>query len=202
MEGTSVPPIQDLNKPPIMVGRDVRALYPSLDVVTASCIAARAVEDTKIRVQGGGLSKTEHFLTLMLGTSAMIKHGLHDAVAERADDSKGESLACKANRDLTGWVTGKREFELSTRKKMLLVFIQVLTTIMMSSHCYSYGGKLYIQCIGADIGLRASACLARIIMCTWDTLWAKYQIKAGFRALLFVCYVDDLRLFVFPINPG
>ena len=89
MEGTSVPPIQDLNKPPIMVGRDVRALYPSLDVVTASCIAARAVEDTKIRVQGGGLSKTEHFLTLMLGTSAMIKHGLHDAVAERADDSKG-----------------------------------------------------------------------------------------------------------------
>ena len=39
-------------------------------------------------------------------------------------------------------------------------------------------------------------------MCTWDTLWAKYQVKAGFRALLFDCYVDDLRLFVFPINPG
>ena len=52
MEGTSVPPIQDLNKPPIMVGGDVRALYPSLDVVTASCIAARAVEDTKIEFKG------------------------------------------------------------------------------------------------------------------------------------------------------
>ena len=55
---------------------------------------------------------------------------------------------------------------------------------------------------GAGIGLRASACLARIIMCTWDSRWAESQGKDGLMALLFVRYVDDLRIYTFPIKEG
>ena len=70
----------------------------------------------------------------------------------------------------------------------------------MTTHCYSFGGKLFIQRMGAGIGLRASACLARIVMCNWDARWTKSQRTEGILALLFVRYVDDLRMF--PIRKG
>ena len=88
------------------------------------------------------------------------------------------------------------------KRKMLGLFVQTLTMILMSSHCYSFGGRLYLQRGGAGIGLRASACLARIIMCSWDAQWAKMQLDCGLLALIFIRYVDDLRLYVFPLNKG
>ena len=170
--------------------------------MTTSSLAAKSVENSKIEFVGVNYQRLSVYLTLVLGRTALIKHGISEAVAERANESEAESLACKTNRDLSGWLIENKEFQWDTQRKMLALFVQILTTIMMSSHCYSFGGKIYIQCIGAGIGLRASACLARIIMCTWDTLWAKYQTEAGIVALLFVRYVDDLRLYTFPINDG
>ena len=72
----------------------------------------------------------------------------------------------------------------------------------MNSHVYSFGGKLFIQSEGVGIGLRASACLARITMCLWDTRWAREQFNQGLSTLLFVRYVDDLRIYLNTINKG
>ena len=46
------PPLQETDSPPIMLGGDVKTLYPSLDCVTSSEIAAQAVRETKIKFGG------------------------------------------------------------------------------------------------------------------------------------------------------
>ena len=140
----ATPPLENFDKPPVMVGGDVQALYPSLDVVTTSRLAARAVEETDIEIKGVDYHRLSVCLTITLGPGAMMKHGLEKAIARGCENSKAESLASKTNRDLTGWKNDYIAFDRGARKKMLSLFTQILTIILMTSHCYSFGGKLFI----------------------------------------------------------
>ena len=77
-----------------------------------------------------------------------------------------------------------------------------MTLLMMATNVYSFAGDIYLQSTGAGIGLRAAACLARICMCIWDSKWATMQKDLGLSAMIFMRYVDDLRIHLFPINKG
>ena len=50
--------------------------------------------------------------------------------------------------------------------EMVAAMVKISTLVLMKSTCYSFGGSIYLQCDGAGIGMRASAALARIVMCT------------------------------------
>ena len=132
----------------------------------------------------------------------MSKCGLYHVIPARSDDSKATSLAAKSNKDLTGWITGIKKFSDEDKREMVALLVQINTILLMSSHIYTFGGKVYLQEKGAGIGLRASACLARIVMCQWDTRWAWHQQIQGLTVILFIRYVDDLRLYVNAINRG
>ena len=80
--------------------------------------------------------------------------------------------------------------------------IQIAVLLMVSTTCYSFAGCLYRQRKGLGIGLRASACLARVCMCKWDQLWSSIHQTLGLKIILFFRYIDDLRLMLFPIKPG
>ena len=185
-----------------MIGGDVKALYPSLDMLTTSVLAGKAVKDSSIEYNVIDYVRLSIYLTIVLGPTLLIRHGLTDAVARRKTDSKAKSLACKSNKDMSGWTVSSTILQDEIKRKMLGLFVQTLTLILMSSHCYSFGGRIYLQKEGAGIGLRASACLARIIMCSWDVQWARMQMECGLLSLIFIRYVDNLRLYVFPLNKG
>ena len=197
----TIPSLQDLDSPPIMLGGDVKTLYPSLDSVTTSEIAAQAIRDTKIKFGGIDYPRLSVYLTLSLGESLLTKKGLGHITARRTGDSKALSLSAKSNKDLTGWKTDTI-FSDSDKREMMALLVQINTIILMSYHVYTFGGKLYCQKEGAGIGLRASACLARIVMCHWDSNWAQTQTLQGLTAILFIRYVDDLRLYINAIKKG
>ena len=67
---------------------------------------------------------------------------------------------------------------------------------------YSFGGELFKQEEGAGIGLRASACMAKILMGVIDKLWAGIQNTWKLSVAIFFRYIDDLRLYIFPISAG
>ena len=88
------------------------------------------------------------------------------------------------------------------KKEMIARLIQIITLILMSTSCYSFGGELYLQDGGAGIGERSSACLAKVVMSIWDIIWSTIQKYAGLNVNLFFRYIDDIRLYLQPINVG
>ena len=132
----------------------------------------------------------------------MQKCGLSDVVPTRANKSKARSLLAQINRDPMEWNTKPWNFTQSIKKQMLGRFLQVLTIVLMSTSCYTFAGEIYKQANGAGIGERASACIARIVMSQWDKLWAALQIQSGLFSPLFIRYVDDVRIYLYPINNG
>ena len=61
---TNPSPLQETDSDPVMLGGDVKTLYPSLDCVATSEMAAQAVRDTKIMFGGIDYNRLSVYLTL------------------------------------------------------------------------------------------------------------------------------------------
>ena len=85
---------------------------------------------------------------------------------------------------------------------MLAAMIQVVTLVLMKSSCYTFGGYIYLQQTGSGIGLRASACAAKVVMAVWDICWARIQKACGLKVNIFMRYIDDIRIYLKAIARG
>ena len=83
------------------------------------------------------------------------------------------------------------------RKEIFARVVQIAVIVLMTTHSYSFGGKLFKQKRGTPIGLRASACL---LMIQWDSLWAGIQMHLGLKVHIVYHYVDDIRIYLRPIS--
>ena len=194
--------LQDFTKEPVLIGADVQALYPNLDGLCVAKIAANAVRETKVKFSGINYYFLVVYLLLVLGFEGMHRNGLGECIPRRKKKSNARSLASLNNRDMNNWDFTKVKLTPDLKIELLAMMIQVAVLAMTSTTCYSFAGNLYKQKKGLGIGLRASACLARICMCKWDQLWGFLQQSLGVKIILFFRYIDDLRLLLFPIKPG
>ena len=165
-------------------------------------IIYRAAVKSDINFSGIDFKTLAVYLFLVLGASVMVKCGLEKVVPVRKSNSKARSLLAKSNKDLNEWSVNTDECSQDMKKQMLGRLLQILTIVLMSSSCYSFGGKIYRQREGAGIGERGSACIARTIMSLWDKFWASSQARSGLFCPLFIRYVDDVRIYLHPINDG
>ena len=60
--------------------------------------------------------------------------------------------------------------QLTRLEKRLLVAKTMHTTVLtlFKTHCYTFGGKYFLQKQGGPIGLRSTCCIARLVMSWWD----------------------------------
>ena len=130
----------------------------------------------------------------------MLKCGLGDSVPIRKGKSNARFLLAKTNRVLNEWKIKQENFTDELKKKMLERLLQIITIVLMSSSCYTFAGEIYRQVTGAGIGERGSACVAKTI--NRDKLWACGQFKGGLFCPLFIRYVDDIRIYIHPLNEG
>ena len=205
MEGDdneAIPPLQNMNAKPLLLGADVEALYPNLDKEVTGQIMYKAVMESDISFNGIDYERLSVYLFLTLGAGLMNKCGLGDCIPMRCEHSEARSLGAKSNREMSGWRCKSYNFTQHNKKMMVGRLIQILTIILMSTSCYSFGGNIYRQNRGAGIGERGSACVARTVMSIWDKLWANTQEYAGLMVALFIRYIDDIRFFLHPINNG
>ena len=61
---------------------------------------------------------------------------------------------------------------------------------------------MYRQLNGAGIGLHGSACLAKLVMNVIDKMWARNHTGWGLVDQLYFRYMEDLRIYLWPISPG
>ena len=87
-------------------------------------------------------------------------------------------------------------------KLLVALMLKIAMLATMERTCYSFAGKLYRQVTGAGIGLRASACMAKLVMGLIDKMWGGVQHAWNIRIYLYFRYIDDLRIFMHPISEG
>ena len=200
---TDTPPLQDTNAKPVLVGADVSALYPNLDKIVTAAAMYEAVLLSDVKFSGFDFERLAVFLYLTMGEAQLIKCGLEVCIPKRRFlNASARSLSAKGNRDMAEWIVHSHKFTDSHKKEMIARMIQLETLVLMSSSCYSFGGKLFLQKKGAGIGERNSACIAKCVMSIWDKLWVRSQQSWGVISPLFIRYIDDIRLYVFPLTRG
>ena len=74
--------------------------------------------------------------------------------------------------------------------------------MMFSTHCYSFGGKVYRQTEGGPIGLRSTCAVARVVMARWDQKFKSRLEQVNIKSELDGRYVDDGRLVLYPLRAG
>ena len=104
--------------------------------------------------------------------------------------------------DDTKWTKLKRQLISSEIRLVVARVIETAILVCMSTHIYSFGPDLYLQCAGGPIGMRFTASLANLIMKQWDKSWVRLLEREKLDFDLFIRYVDDCRLFMRSLNPG
>ena len=194
--------IQDFTAKPMMIGSDVSALYPSLDIVATAELAQDAVIKSKVKFEGVHFGWLAVYLYLIIGTSGMLTAGLGDAIPRRIENkSDPKSLASKTNKNIYNWICNDDLTE-ELKRKMIGMMIKISTLVLMETTIYTFGGKIYKQKSGVGIGLRGSASLAKLVMAVWDGKWAKVMLSWGLKVQTYFRYIDDLRLYLFPLKKG
>ena len=202
-DGSMAESIQDFDKKPVFFGADVCTLYPSLDILGTADLASRSVLESNVRFEGINVKMLAIYLFLVLGRRTMHKLGLGKIIPQRMNNkSQAVSLNASSNRDSMEWSMCEDSVTEKVLKAMLAALVKVLTIVLMKSTCYTFGGVIFKQLLGAGIGLRASACLAKLIMGQLDKRWAYIQLSWGLLCLIYLRYVDDMRVFMHPIRRG
>ena len=192
--------IQDEEEKAIFMGGDAVALYPSMDAVGTSNIIYETVLDSKIEFKFIDYDWLCVYLYLILGEDILQEYDLSEAIpARRAREgekiSKAKSLSAKGNRTLNNWKFNTHSLTEEKKKKMVALMIKITTLVLMDSTYYTFGGEIFKQLHGAGIGLRASACAAKIVMGKLDQLWASSQHPWLIIVQIYLRYIDDLRLY-------
>merc|ERR1711873_72834 len=86
--------------------------------------------------------------------------------------------------------------------KILAMLVEVLVNLVMSTHVYTFNGKVYLQRDGGPIGLRSTACLAALIMKLLDRAWIELASSEGLQLHDYMRYVDDVRNCLQAIKEG
>ena len=193
--------IQDEESEYILVGADVCALYPSLSQVETASLVASAIEQCDVEFSGMDFDMLSLYLYLMLGAGGMREFALEEYIPVKIDGTTSWSLNAKTNREITNWRFA-RNYELHIQKKMVATMVHIATLVLMQTSLYSFGGKVYQQMSGSGIGLRASACIAKVTMAIWDKEWAVAESLWGLKVHLYFRYIDDLRLYLKAIAKG
>ena len=101
--------------------------------------------------------------------------GVEHCFPRKLTNPSAESLNSKIDKNQSNWEYQIENATKTDRRDMLAAMIQVVTLVLMKSSCYTSGGNIYLQQTSSGIGLRASACAAKVVMAVWDICWAKIQ---------------------------
>ena len=173
--------IQDFNKTPVFFGADVCTLYPSRDILGTADLASKSILESKVKLEGIKVKMLAIYLFLVLGRRSMHKLGLAKLIPNRLNKkTQAASLSASINRNTENWSLSNEKISEETLRVMMAALIKILTIVLMKSTCYTVGGVIFKQLMGAGIGLRASACLAKLIMGQLDKRWAYIQLICGF----------------------
>ena len=182
-----------------------------MDGVVTAELAAQSIRETNVSFKGVDYKVLAVYIYLILGPDEFEKSGLSEVIPVKHvmdpdkkdfEQSTSKSLLARNNRNMDYWYVDVEMLSDHDKIEMIAIMIKIATLVMMSTTCYTFGGLIHLQSDGAGIGLRGSAAQAKITMGLWDQKWAKMMNRWGFLTKIFVRYIDDIRIYAYPIRIG
>ena len=175
-----------------------------MDMLGTTEMIAETIVNSDIEFKNINLKYLMVYLKLVLGDEILRENGLGAFVPRRTEwkCTRAKSLSSQINREMNNWAASVEEVSWEEERLMVALMMKCAILALMDSTCYSFGGQLFKQMWGAGIGLRASACMAKIVMGMIDKRWSGLQASWCLKVYLFFRYIDDLRLFMHPITKG
>ena len=180
----------------VIVGSDVKSLFPSLKSIETARLARCAVLKSDVDFANWDTKQAMRYLYVNGGTELIHKAGLGRFCPKWLGD-RGDLLTVGGDKakDDSMWKDSNREVFKSDLKRMAAAVIELAIHVAMSTHIYQFCGRFFIQQEGGPIGLRSTAALAALIMKLWDVAWLQLVKKEFLEVLLYCRYVDDCRNF-------
>ena len=200
--------IQDKTKPMEVIGADVESLYPSLDCKTVANLVYKAILETDITFANVNYKEAVRYIALMWTKQECRMSDIRRVLPWRASKSgarpgiTGEGPLGPGEGKVEQWIFPKVELTDLEMKKIIGRVLQIAVETMFCTHIYKFGNKFYLQQRGGPIGLRATCGVARLTMIMWDRLWLEMVSDMGLNIEDAARYMDDLRLFMFPVREG
>ena len=200
--------LQDFEKKMVIIGSDVIALYPNLDI-------RRVVENVKEAVKKSGTTWREidylegvRYLALNWSSEECARSRLRRILPRRKGTRgsrptvRGQGPKGRERGDQEQWTFPKIVLEDWEKEEIISEVVSLATAAMFRNHYYSFGGKVFHQESGGPIGLRGTCSIARLVMQLYDTKWTRRMEELGITIWLMMRYMDDTRILLPEIKPG
>ena len=186
-----------------VVGSDVVSLFPSLRNVEAARLAKYAILGSGVKFENCDAIKALRYIYVNGGYEALRTAGLGRLCPKWSGDRPDLITVGGSKTKLdSSWIDTKQEIFESDIKKIVACVMEISINGVMSTHLYTFCGKVFLQSDGGPIGLRSTACLAAVLMKLWDQTWAKLLKRENISFYDFLRYVDDNRCFLKPLCEG
>ena len=191
-----------------VIGADVEALYPSLDM--KECARIVEIEVMRSTVKWEDIDYLEGTRMIALNRSAQYcrSHPLQRVLPVRRKRTgsrpgvTGKGPMGPRRGDQEQWRFPTVKLTQEEKRMIVAEVVKIITEVMFETHLYTFGGKVYRQRRGGPIGLRGTCAIARLVMCHWDMRWKELMEKNRIRIEEYLRYMDDGRVFIYPIRPG
>ena len=200
--------LQDVEAPFVLIGCDVEALYPSLDVGRCAKEVEEEVMRSSLRWEELDYLEGARLIALNRSAEYYRSHTLQRVLPVRR--GRTGSRPGVTGKGPMGPERGDQEqwrfpdIILAEEEKKLIVaeVIKIMIEILFKNHLYTFGGKRYRQKKGGPIGLRATCAIARLVICAWDRKWKELITKNNITLEEDIRYMDDGRIILLPFRPG
>ena len=200
--------LQDVEAPFVLIGCDVEALYPSLDVGRCAKEVEEEVMRSSLRWEELDYLEGARLIALNRSAEYYRSHTLQRVLPVRR--GRTGSRPGVTGKGPMGPERGDQEqwrfpdIILAEEEKKLIVaeVIKIMIEILFKNHLYTFGGKRYRQKKGGPIGLRATCAIARLVICAWDRKWKELITKNNITLEEYIRYMDDGRIILLPFRPG
>ena len=201
----------DLEEMPeiVMIGADVKALFPSIMSRRTGRIVRKALLRSRLKFKGINYKaaamyvrfEMDHFEIRALGLEKIVPRRRHHKGAEPRIPGR-EALSGDPEKDEIRWEFPKREATEKEKINLMAACLEIGVRTCFENHVYQFGGRNYLQKSGGPIGMRVTMAAARIVMSDWARTMTDILLKANVRLYMKALYVDDKRSLMPAIEKG
>ena len=195
----------------MMIGSDVKALFPSLSAENTSKIVREQAEKIDMEWENIDEDWVKLYIHLNRGLASDISEIEHllpyrrkgrRGVEAGMGSMEAKEREIRGNQKESNWTWPCNKATKREIKKLVAIALEIVIKFFFENFIYTFGGEYYMQGFGGPIGARLTMAVSRLVMQSWYEKYRKILKDSDIQELLGGIYVDDGRAIVRKLQLG
>ena len=197
------------NKRVIVGSADVKALYPSLDILFTIEKVCQIVLESDLKFEGMWYEEISLYIAVnyVNKMQELEEIGLNE-VCHTRDTNLGKKPTVQSltheewEERHSHWNDPVRQPTEEEKRKMIIIALGCQMKAVMTNHDYTFNNEIRKQSKGGPIGLDLTGSIAQIFMIWWNNELKRRLRLLEIDLLMHKSYVDDINVALTPIEAG